>query len=40
MSMHKLAIVEGEAMAILQAMHEAFSRRWTNIVFESDSKVV
>ncbi|GAU44733.1 hypothetical protein TSUD_88180 [Trifolium subterraneum] len=40
MSTHKLTIVEGEAMAILEAMREAISRRWFNIVFESDSKVV
>ncbi|XP_045790350.1 uncharacterized protein LOC123885137 isoform X2 [Trifolium pratense] len=40
MSMHKLAIVEGEAMAILEAMRQATSRGWSNIVFESDSKVV
>ncbi|GAU41353.1 hypothetical protein TSUD_390390 [Trifolium subterraneum] len=40
MSTHKLTIVEGEAMAILEAMCEAISRRWFNIVFESDSKVV
>ncbi|KAK2454714.1 hypothetical protein QL285_002249 [Trifolium repens] len=39
-SMHKLAIVEGDAIAILEAIHEATYRGWSNIVFESDSKVV
>ncbi|MCH95067.1 pentatricopeptide repeat-containing protein, partial [Trifolium medium] len=38
--MHKFTAAEGEATAILEAMREAISRRWTNIVFESDSKVV
>ncbi|MCI46040.1 hypothetical protein A2U01_0067280, partial [Trifolium medium] len=27
--------VEGEAMAILEAMREATSRGWSNIVFET-----
>ncbi|CAJ2635677.1 unnamed protein product [Trifolium pratense] len=38
--MHKLTAAEGEAMAILEVMRIAISRGWTNIVFESDSKVV
>jgi ribonuclease HI len=38
--MHKLAIAEGETMAILEAIREAISRGWLNIVFESDSKVM
>jgi ribonuclease HI len=33
-------VAEGEAMAILEAMREANSRGWSNIIFESDSKVV
>jgi hypothetical protein len=40
MCMHKLAIVEGEAMSILEAIREAISRGWSNIVFESDFKVM
>jgi hypothetical protein len=36
---HILTAAEGEAMAILEAMREAISRGWTNIVFESDSKI-
>ncbi|PNX63857.1 cytochrome p450, partial [Trifolium pratense] len=36
----KLATIEGEGMAILDALHEAIARGWTNIVFESDSKIV
>ncbi|GAU43459.1 hypothetical protein TSUD_140970 [Trifolium subterraneum] len=38
--MHKYTAAEGEATTILEAMREAISRGWTNIVFESDSKVV
>ncbi|MCI77425.1 hypothetical protein A2U01_0098695, partial [Trifolium medium] len=38
--MHNLAVTEGEAMAILESMRVATSRGWTDIVFESDSKVV
>ncbi|GAU51577.1 hypothetical protein TSUD_414260 [Trifolium subterraneum] len=38
--LHKLTIEEGEAMAILEAMREAISQGWPNIIFESDSKVV
>ncbi|CAJ2672690.1 unnamed protein product [Trifolium pratense] len=38
--MHKLTVVEGEAMTILEAMRETISRGWLNIIFESDSKVV
>ncbi|PNX86938.1 trypsin/chymotrypsin inhibitor [Trifolium pratense] len=40
MSMHNLVVVEGETMTILKAMRHATSRGWSNIVFESDSKVV
>jgi ribonuclease HI len=40
MCMHKLAIAEGEAIAILETIREAISTGWSNIVFESDSKVV
>jgi ribonuclease HI len=37
---HILTVVEGEAMTILEAMREAISKGWSNIMFESDSKVV
>jgi hypothetical protein len=37
---HNLSVHEGEAIAILEAMREASSRGWSNIIFESDSKVV
>jgi ribonuclease HI len=33
-------VAEGEAKALLFAMREAVARGWTNVVFESDSKVV
>jgi hypothetical protein len=36
--MHKLSVAEGGATTILEAMCEAISRRWTDIIFESDSK--
>jgi hypothetical protein len=39
-SRHIVTVAEGEAMAILVAMREAVSRGWSNVVFESDSKVV
>ncbi|GAU50607.1 hypothetical protein TSUD_410170 [Trifolium subterraneum] len=39
-SMHKFSTLEGEAMALLEAIHEASFRGWSNIVFESDSKIV
>jgi hypothetical protein len=35
-----VTIVEGESMAILVAMREAVSRGWSNVVYESHSKVV
>jgi ribonuclease HI len=35
-----LTVVEGEAMTILEAMRVAISKGWSNIIFESDSKVV
>ncbi|KAK2451729.1 hypothetical protein QL285_010759 [Trifolium repens] len=37
---HSLTVAEGEAKALLEAMREAISRGWSNIVFESDTKVV
>jgi hypothetical protein len=40
---HKTQVLHvrpGEAMAILEVMREAISRGWTNIVFESDFKIV
>jgi ribonuclease HI len=37
---HNFTVPEGEALAILEAMRVASSRGWTNIIFESDSKVV
>jgi ribonuclease HI len=37
---HNFTVPEGEALAILEAMRVASSRGWSNIIFESDSKVV
>ncbi|CAJ2629979.1 unnamed protein product [Trifolium pratense] len=37
---YHLSILEGEAMAILEAIREASTRGWSNIIFESDSKIV
>jgi ribonuclease HI len=37
---HSFTVAEGEAMAMLEAMREATSRGWSNIIFESDSKTV
>jgi hypothetical protein len=37
---HNFTVAEGEAMAILEAIREASSRGWSNIIFKSDSKVV
>jgi hypothetical protein len=37
---HNFTVVEGESMTILEAIREAISRGWSNIIFESDSKVV
>jgi ribonuclease HI len=37
---HTLTVAEGEAKALLEAIREATSRGWSNIVFESDCKVV
>jgi ribonuclease HI len=31
---------EGEALALLEAMRETIARGWSNIIFESDSKIV
>ncbi|KAK2357382.1 hypothetical protein QL285_094653 [Trifolium repens] len=31
---------EGETLALLEAMREAIARGWSNIVIESDSKVI
>ncbi|GAU35379.1 hypothetical protein TSUD_57280 [Trifolium subterraneum] len=39
-SMHKFSTLEGEAMTLLEAIREASFRGWSNIVFESDSKIV
>jgi ribonuclease HI len=33
-------VAEGEALALLEALREAIARGWSNVVFESDSKVV
>jgi ribonuclease HI len=33
-------VAEGEALALLEAMRESLDRGWSNIIFESDSKVV
>ncbi|PNY01575.1 eukaryotic translation initiation factor 3 subunit c [Trifolium pratense] len=33
-------IIEGEAMTSLQACREAVAQGWTNVMFESDSKIV
>jgi ribonuclease HI len=38
--MQKLTAAEGEATALLEAMREAYAKGLTNIIFESDSKVV
>jgi hypothetical protein len=35
-----VTVAEGETLALLEAMREAIARGWSNIVFESDSKVV
>ncbi|MCI21756.1 hypothetical protein A2U01_0042926, partial [Trifolium medium] len=37
---HKLTVIDGEALALLEAIREAASRGWSNIMFESDSKTV
>jgi ribonuclease HI len=37
---HHFTVPEGEALAILEALRVASSRGWSNIIFESDSKVV
>jgi ribonuclease HI len=37
---YKLNVVESEAKALLEAMQEAIKRGWTNMIFESDSKIV
>ncbi|WJX23528.1 hypothetical protein P8452_12731 [Trifolium repens] len=37
---HNFTVPEGEALAILEALRVASSRGWSNIIFESDSKVV
>ncbi|KAK2444542.1 hypothetical protein QL285_015561 [Trifolium repens] len=37
---HAVTVNEGEALAHMEAMHQAISRGWSNIVFESDSKIV
>ncbi|PNY01933.1 hypothetical protein L195_g025236 [Trifolium pratense] len=39
-SKHHLSILEGDAMTLLEAIPEATSRGWSNIIFESDSKIV
>jgi ribonuclease HI len=31
---------QSEAMALLQACREAIAQGWTNVMFESDSKIV
>ncbi|MCH96078.1 replication protein A 70 kDa dna-binding subunit [Trifolium medium] len=36
----KLTTIEGEAMTLLEAICEAATRGWNNMVFESDSKIV
>ncbi|MCI21718.1 hypothetical protein A2U01_0042888, partial [Trifolium medium] len=36
----KLNIIEGEAMTIKEAMSETIQRGFTQVIFESDSKVV
>jgi hypothetical protein len=35
-----VTVAEGETLALLEAMREAIARGWSNIVIESDSKVV
>jgi hypothetical protein len=35
-----ITVIEGEALALLEATSEATSRGWPNIIFESDSKTV
>jgi ribonuclease HI len=37
---HIVTVAEGEAMALLEAMCEAISGGWSNIVFENNSKIV
>jgi hypothetical protein len=37
---HTVTVAEGEAIALLEAMRETISRGWSNVVFESGSKVV
>jgi ribonuclease HI len=37
---YKVSVAEGEALALLEAMRESLARGWSNIIFESDSKVV
>jgi ribonuclease HI len=37
---YKVSVAEGEAKALLEAMRDACSHGWSNIVFESDSKSV
>jgi hypothetical protein len=34
--MQKLTAAEGEATTLLEAMREAYSKGWTNIIFESE----
>jgi ribonuclease HI len=35
-----VTVAEGEALAILEAMRHCVEHGWTNIIFESDAKVV
>jgi ribonuclease HI len=35
-----VTVTEGEALAILEAMRQCIERGWTNILFESDAKLV
>jgi ribonuclease HI len=35
-----VTVPEGEAMALLEALRETIARGWSNVIFESDSKIV
>jgi hypothetical protein len=39
-SIHQLSTLQGESITLFEAIREACIRRWSNIVFESDFKLV